>query len=1096
MLQECEPLTHSERVKQMVELGKKSRKEPAAEALVSSLSRGSPYEQLLSLKTCHGSRDVGVAIQLLSSNSRYMKKQAINLITSLGSNAELLEALKSAPTYLQRQTISRIRNFSHRRKRSKVIDEFLELLAKEEGERSLFQRLLPFGSKATVEKYLPTVIDDFALIDWSFLAKCHPEIAQQTLYRLIEKSEDGDAVLVSTVQHVFTQWISHDSTIDFALELVRMSLEKMPLSNFPIGWPDPRMLKRCPRQAIDIILSSNDDIDPGVFTFQEGKLFKKLPLSQFLGLIKRYPKLIEGPFDKFTPEQRLPVYEIIREAWRDEDGVLEWDVPEYLPTKERVQEARRTLKLKRFETKPSDRIRHISRLPWEEAMALQTPFLRSSEPEIRSSALQWQIKAAKYDSAHIEDALNLILAHKNELGTVQREMFRSLGDVPGARFKEHHLVLLTQIVRNGLDSADAVYAMQGMISVVADMLSVNPRWAAQQMALIIRERGTIPSRVQLSGVVPVKEVMAIVEKEMSPVLESLLRKQDAASLCTLARAFDTYIEYWPELRNTCTKTLEIREMWEYHEMMMEVVYKFKQPSGFWPRIIPLLTKETWPIAGSRHIIKRIHLQLQNLLDPYLHPIPAPPSYTRKRDALNTLKGGFWRWTPSQQDAVVQIILKDVADEDVTSEKKVSYVKQLGLLPSVDPKHLIQLASDGRPIIQEAALRALGRMDGAQGVPTLIDALGDDRGRIAIYALRSALKMMSKPEIFTLLKAVPETKVTVAKEKVRLIGDLETDEALQWLLESEKTKLHASVRKALLRALWPYLTHSETWEIFNRAGADPEPDVAKGVISIPSDGMTFPTRQKHLHLLLQLLNHPLPEVRLAALQRCNSMPLQDPTNILTSRLFQLIHSPYDDECGAATRAIFATYAKNQIDLIEELYEGLIKDRKLLIRVHDQPFIRYISPRDDMKHLRPVTHRILSILKKDRLSVTRRVRLMFDGLPWEEIKPHLLEIVPELTADALCVAKEEIEGAWNAWKRATDDFTSAELEFAESKDERGRRLAVSLLVGSVGESGAWTKEKKERLERYRGDESVLVAEAAWEVELRGKGDESEEEEGSEE
>lgn len=1076
----------------MVGLGRKSKNEPAAAELVSSLSRGSPYEQLLSLKTCHGSRDVGVAVRLLSSNSRYMKKQAINLIASLGTDAELLEALKSAPTYLQRQTICRIRNFSPRRKRFKVIDEFVELLVKEEGERALFQRLLPFGSKVTVEKYLPTLIDDFALIDWSSLAKCHPGMAQQTLYQLIEKSDDGDAILVSTVQHVFTQWISHNSTVDFALQLVRKSLTKIPLQSFPIGFPDPRMLKWCPKEAIDIILNSNDDIDPGLFTFQEKKLFKKLPLGQFLGLIKRYPKLIEGPFDKFTSEQRLPVYENIREAWRDEDGELEWDVSEYLPTRERVQEARRTLKLKKFETKPSDRIRYISRLPWEEAMALQTPFLRSSESDIRSSALQWQIKAAKYDSAHIEDALNLILAHKNEPGTVQREMFRSLGQIPAARFNENHLPLFTQIVRNGLDSADAVYAMQGMIGVVANMLSVNPRWAAPQIALIIRERGTIPSRLQLSGVVPVKEVMAIVEKEMSPVLESLLRKQDAASLCTLARAFDTYTEYWPELQNTCNKTFEIPEMWEYHEMMMEVVRKFKRPPSFWSRIIPLLTKENWPVAGSRHIMKRIHLQRQNLLDPYLHPSPAPPSYTRKRDALNDLRGCFWRWTPSQQDDLAQIILKDVADEDVTSDKKVSYIKQLGLLPSVDPKHLIQLASDERPIIQEAALKTLGRMDGAQGVPTLIEALGDDRARIAIYALRSAMKMMSKSETFTLLKAVPETKATVAKEKVRLIGDLETEDALQWLLEAEKTKLHASVRKALLRALWPYLTHDETWAIFNRAARDPEPDVAKGVISIPSDGMSLPTRQKHLHLLLQLLNHPIPEVRLAALQRCNSMPLQDPTNILTSRLFSLIHSPYDDECGAATRAFFTTYAKNQVELIAELYEQLIKDRKLLIRVHDRPFIRYISPRDDMKHLRPVTHRILSILKKDRLSVTRRVRLMFDGLPWEEIKPHLLEIVPELTADALSVAKEEIEGTWNAWKRATDDFMGAELEFAGSGDERGRRLAVSLLVESVGESGAWTKEKKERLESYRGDESVLVAEAAWEVELRGEGDEEEEEE----
>jgi hypothetical protein len=50
--------------------------------------------------------------------------------------------------------------------------------------------------------------------------------------------------------------------------------------------------------------------------------------------------------------------------------------------------------------------------------------------------------------------------------------------------------------------------------------------------------------------------------------------------------------------------------------------------------------------------------------------------------------------------------------------------------------------------------------------------------------------------------------------------------------------------------------------------------------------------------------------------------------------------------------------------------------------------------------------------------------------------------------------------------------------------------------VGENGEWTKEKRGRLEGYRGDESVLVAEAAWEVEVRGVDDEEDDEEEEEE
>ena len=53
-----------------------------------------------------------------------------------------------------------------------------------------------------------------------------------------------------------------------------------------------------------------------------------------------------------------------------------------------------------------------------------------------------------------------------------------------------------------------------------------------------------------------------------------------------------------------------------------------------------------------------------------------------------------------------------------------------------------------------------------------------------------------------------------------------------------------------------------------------------------------------------------------------------------------------------------------------------------------------------------------------------------------------------------------------------------------------MALSLLVASVGENGEWTKEKRDRLDRYREDESVLVAEAAWEVEVKGVDDEEEE------
>src|SRR5207244_2240555 len=107
------------------------------------------------------------------------------------------------------------------------IERFLEYLQQEQeqgGDEKLWKYLLPFGSREMLEKHLPDVVDDFSLLDWSHLAKCHPELAQQTLYGLVEKSEEGDVLLQRTLTHVFTQWISHDATTDFALDLVKKSI--------------------------------------------------------------------------------------------------------------------------------------------------------------------------------------------------------------------------------------------------------------------------------------------------------------------------------------------------------------------------------------------------------------------------------------------------------------------------------------------------------------------------------------------------------------------------------------------------------------------------------------------------------------------------------------------------------------------------------------------------------------------------------------------------------------------------------------------------------------------------------------------------------
>lgn len=83
---------------------------------------------------------------------------------------------------------------------------------------------------------------------------------------------------------------------------------------------------------------------------------------------------------------------------------------------------------------------------------------------------------------------------------------------------------------------------------------------------------------------------------------------------------------------------------------------------------------------------------------------------------------------------------------------------------------------------------------------------------------------------------------------------------------------------------------------------------------------------------------------------------------------------------------------------------------------------------------------------------------------------------------------------------EDLRDAEVELGNrhgggggaGADETARRLALSLLIRRVNEDRGWNREQRARLEVYRADESVCVAEKAWGIEA-GDEDEGDDNEG---
>ncbi|KAL2064719.1 hypothetical protein VTL71DRAFT_3857 [Oculimacula yallundae] len=1087
LVDELEKLTHSERVARMVKIGTEFQTNPNAKTLLDHLASKSLYEQLLSLESCHGSRDLSFAKQIISSSSsKHLKKRAIDLIALFGSDEELIQALQAVPLYLQVATLHRLRHAHGRRKRLGVIEQYLKELENKEGKDKQFQRLFLLGSENLVEKHLPKFLDHFSTQQWLDLAKYHARLAQNVFDHWIERSDEDDRDLIGKINLILHQWLSHDYTVSSAVELFRTALKKVSISQLPIT----QLLEKSPERAVPIILSCEENLTKDKVEEFDRRALRKLPMTFFRPLFERYPGIVEEyEFTLFTPEQRLLVWQKYRLGWRNDDGTMDVDIIEALPTKERHAEARRVLRLKKFETNPSDRIPYIALLPWEEAMELQKPFIRSGDVEIRSTAIKTQVEAVKFDDAYIEDALKLVLSRKNEQDPVQIQMLDALFDIPSGRWKETHLLILDEIITSRLKSRDvSVITCHRILSLLGRILSVHCEWVAAQLGRVMRDHGChYRFSAHLSGRVPVKECVATVEKEMSPFLDKLLRKKDAFNLIKLESIFEKQTKHWTEYLDTCEEMAQIRDIEKssYSELL-DIIRTFRPESLDW-LVLKIYGNDDFACVPV--IVSHVHNKRQNLLDGYLNY--SLERHEDRKKAIKTMRGGFWRWTESQQEEFQKLLLKDIANQDTIVEDKIKCVQQLSLLTFVDQHPLFDLANNEESAVQEAALRALGDLDGQQGLSILIEALSDERARIAIYSLRKVLKTMPNHKTFELLSTIPHTKVTVAKETIRLIGELGTEECFQYLLGEEKVDLHVDVRVALHRALWTYLDREDTWKIFARAAENTDPKIAKAVCSIPEDGLNAQQEHQLLQVLLRVLSHDSPEVRIAALERCDTKPIQDPENILAPRLFDLIHSELDDEIKAAANAIFETYARNNTEKIGELYRRLLSDRKTLKLVHDT-YMSIVSPYPGRKYLRPVTHLLLSIFKTDRLSTIRRVNLMFSGLPWAELRPYVFEIMPELHADALCAAERFIETNSTGWKEDRDDLLKVELGLKGSRDERARRLAFSFLRAGVDESVGWTDEERFRLDGYRNDESVLVAEAAWEFNVPEKGDDDSEDE----
>lgn len=1042
-------------MERMVKIGCDATVDANAAAILDALEQGGFYERRLALQSCNGSRDGVRVLRALSDPSRGIRTLAVALLAVLGDDAQVQAALDTVPFKQRRALLQGL----YKRRRQTIIDAFLDTLAARGDEQ--LSRLLPFGSPDVVTRHLEPMLHQLGQSDWHRLARLHPDIVANVLQSQAEATTTLNRRLVWQVNTTLPRLA--EFCPERALTLVRTLTQYV-----PIAWLELQQLaERHSALVADLILHLDDEA-----RISFDCVAHKLDTNLLLALLERRGSTVSKLniwFKKLTPAQRAVIYTTCVHGWRDSDGCISLDLVALLPPTLREQEGRYHLALPTLATRPTERLSYTAFLPWDEARTILDPFICNPDALLRAAALKALIFATRFHRQRLPELLLIVRDRRNEQDPVRCAMLTGLNDLPSGIWRTQHLDDLGQIVRDALDAADQSYATVAAAErLIVALLPTHPAWAADWLATLVQERGRV-SFYNLGDRLSDADVRRIAPV-LAPVLQSWETREREAHLVAVAQSLGRRLRVFDGLVDILERILrDTRNSWIASNALGAIArYRRDRVSNLIPELVNF--DPSWVTQSV--VYTYLHCRRQDLLTPFLGQQAYSGRFsTGKTYFVLPLFSKFYRWTPQQQ-AIFARTLSSVADDSVRDNPAIiTSIAQLAALPAVPPTQIIKLASDPRPAVRDTALRALGRLDAGQGVPTLLAAMADDRARIAIYALRRSLLEMPVAQALPLIRSVPLAKVTVAKEVVRLLGELASESAYRELLALDGRELHRDVRVALLRALWSHLERVETWAILERAAVSPDAALAAIAARIPTERLSLEAQMRLVALLTTLLVHPDPIVRLDVLRRCGQMPVADTQQLLLPRLLEAMGSFLPDESSAAASAVFATYTGQNAHLVGSAIQHLIANRRAL-----QTSVRALQAALTISRgkLLPTARAVLEALATDPLAVNLRVELAVRALPWDELTALLIRLTEsgEMHPEALALAVQTISYA----SLDATDLENLEAALANNSDERLRRLAFAALVAQSQSPRGWDSERMKRLHSYRTDSSPIVAAAA--------------------
>ncbi len=1061
LLKQLEPMCHSDRMRFMVQYGKN----PDVEVLA-QLEQGNVYERQLALASCFSSHDAAHVQRALQDASRIIRGLAGCLAPFVLTQEQLLESLRIVPSKMRLVVLHKLQQ---RKKAMPIADALLKSFMQLGLTRDA-TAILGFASLEVIEEHLP-LLELASTAELARLARNQPNLVADWLeqrFNLDEQNRRLNWQFNAVLPRIAEKAVARVSPL---LRLMQRGTH--------LGWLKLQpLVQRHPKVMAAFALEQEE---PSSLDFSA--VAHRLELSQVLALQAQHPatlQRLEAHFSKFASAFRPAIFQACKSEWMNSDGLIAVETLRLLPRELCQQQAQIHLEHPVLQSQTLQRLPYASLLDWDEAKTIFEPSFKHPKPEYRSVAIPNLIYTARYNRLNYNNVLEFVRFRKNEQDPVRLTMLSAIGRLPPAAWQPEQLEELGLVLQDALNAADLSY-QTGLVAeqIVFGLLPFYPQWAAKWLGILVKERGQIGSYNFGQRISDAQaQVLAV---PLLPVLKAWETQERESNIIALLFYFGKRLKVLPDFLELATRLVRQAIHSGTSQSALQLIAKHDIPR--FNALVPELLKadKSWAIVPT--VYQYLHRHRQDLLSPFLGQSAYKGRFsTGKTRFVLPLSNGFHRWNPKQQETFVQT-LEQVAKDNDHSIPAVQFVLvQLASIPNARTSTIRSLSAIhiSRLAIRDSALRALGRLDEANGLEPLLKALEDDRARIAIYALRRLLLAMPPQQALDLLRQTPVERVTVGKEVMRLIGELRTQAAWQQLLIFSQQNLHRDVRVALLRALWDYLEQPETWDVFQAAARDEDPAIADGVIRIPTERLSAFSQTKLVEVLAALIAHPDPDVRLETLRRCRFLPVTDTEQKFVQPMQKAILSSDPNQTRIALEAFFYTSVKMDTVLIATSFEMFLSSRLILQEAIEAYLNLYRSffRSQQANRLLGHTQAILRVLEKDSLTLHLQSKMAVYCLPSQEAALFMVNLAEQqhLHADVYLTVLEVIRDP----SRIGRQVSTFEQVWRDHPNELLRRLALQALISSAsnqrGSLAAWKPAQLVQLEKYRTDPSSMVAAAA--------------------